>query len=140
MDNPSSKSDVYLTQPLHQCENEILLLFAAGKSNRAIADQLSLALSTVKWYARQIYAKLGVNSRNLAVSQARELGLLESDIPRDNLPSQTTPFIGRDRELAEIQRLITDQKCPVSHVREKTSVDSSCSDSATIQTFILTQH
>ncbi len=111
MDNSSSKSDVYLTQPLTQRENEILLLFAAGKSNRAIADQLSLALSTVKWYARQIYAKLGVNSRDGAVSQAKELGLLESDIPRHNLPSQTTPFIGRDRELAEIQRLITDPKC-----------------------------
>ncbi len=52
MDNSSSKSDVYLTQPLTQRENEILSLFAAGKSNRAIADQLSLALSTVKWYAR----------------------------------------------------------------------------------------
>ena len=94
MNNSSSKSDFYLTQPLTQRENEILLLFAAGKSNRAIADQLSLALSTVKWYARQIYAKLGVNSRDGAVSQAKELGLLESDIPRHNLPSQTTPFIG----------------------------------------------
>ena len=140
MDNPSSKSDVYLTQPLTPRENEILSLFAAGKSNRAIADQLSLALSTVKWYARQIYAKLGINSRNLVVSQAKELGLLESDIPRHNLPAQTTPFIGRDRELAEIQRLITDPICPGSHAQEKTSVDSSCSDSATIQTFILTQH
>ena len=121
MDNSSSKSDVYLTQPLTQRENEILSLFATGKSNRAIADQLSLALSTVKWYARQIYAKLGVNSRDGAVSQAKELGLLESDIPHHNLPSQTTPFIGRDRELAEIQRLITDPKCPGSHAREKTS-------------------
>jgi hypothetical protein len=55
MDNSSSKSDVYLTQPLTQRENEILSLFATGKSNRAIADQLSLALSTVKWYARQLY-------------------------------------------------------------------------------------
>ena len=90
---------------------EILSLFATGQSNRAIADQLSLALSTVKWYARQIYTKLGVNSRDGAVSRAKEIGLLESDIPRHNLPSQTTPFIGRDRELAEIQRLITDPKC-----------------------------
>lgn len=111
MNNSSRKSDVYLTQPLTQRENEILALIATGKSNRAVADQLSLALSTVKWYARQIYTKLGVNSRDGAVSQAKELGLLESDIPRHNLPSQTTPFIGRDRELAEIQRLITDPKC-----------------------------
>ncbi len=111
MDNSNSKSDVYLIQPLTQRENEILSLFATGKSNRAIADQLSLALSTVKWYARQIYAKLGVNNRDGAVTQAKELGLLESDIPHHNLPSQTTPFIGRDHELAEIQRLITDPKC-----------------------------
>ena len=59
MNNTSSSSDVYLTQPLTQREIEILSLFAAGRSNRATADQLSLALSTVKWYGRQIYAKLG---------------------------------------------------------------------------------
>jgi predicted ATPase/DNA-binding CsgD family transcriptional regulator len=111
MNNTSIESDVYITQPLTQREMEILSLFATGQSNRAIADQLSLALSTVKWYARQIYTKLGVNSRDGAVSRAKEIGLLESDIPRHNLPSQTTPFIGRDRELAEIQRLITDPKC-----------------------------
>jgi ATP/maltotriose-dependent transcriptional regulator MalT len=55
MDNSSSKSDVYLTQPLTQREIERLSLFATGKSNRAIADQLSLALSILKWYSRQIY-------------------------------------------------------------------------------------
>ena len=54
MNYSSIESDVYLTQPLTQREIEILSLFATGQSNRAVADQLSLALSTVKWYARHV--------------------------------------------------------------------------------------
>ena len=63
-------------ESLSQRENEILALLAENQSNRRIADELVLSINTIKWYVRQIYAKLGVSNRQQAVTQARELGLL----------------------------------------------------------------
>jgi len=57
-------------------EIEVLSLIAEGKSNQEIAEQLFLALNTVKRHAYNIYAKLEVNKRTQAVSKARELGIL----------------------------------------------------------------
>jgi DNA-binding CsgD family transcriptional regulator/tetratricopeptide (TPR) repeat protein len=57
-------------------ELEILRLVAEGHSNREIAQQHVLALSTVKWYVKQLYNKLGVNNRTQAAARARELHLL----------------------------------------------------------------
>jgi predicted ATPase/DNA-binding CsgD family transcriptional regulator len=61
---------------LTEREREVLRRVAAGDSNREIAEALSLALGTVKWYLSQIYAKLGVSSRTQAVALARRDGLL----------------------------------------------------------------
>ena len=41
-----------------------------------IADELSLAVNTVRAYSQQVYGKLGVGSRTQAVARARELGIL----------------------------------------------------------------
>ena len=41
-------------------ELEILERISKGMSNPQIAEDLTLALSTVKWYVRQIFNKLGV--------------------------------------------------------------------------------
>ena len=61
----------------------LLRLIAAGLSNREIAAQLVLALSTVKSYVNTIYGKLQVASRTQAVARARALHLLsESSDPR----------------------------------------------------------
>ena len=57
-------------------EVDVLRLLAAGRSNEAIADDLVLALSTVKWHVAHIYRKLGVSSRVQAVARARELRLI----------------------------------------------------------------
>jgi LuxR family maltose regulon positive regulatory protein len=57
-------------------ELAILRLLAAGYSNQQIADQLVIAVSTVKWYLRLIYDKLGVINRTQAVVRARDHGLL----------------------------------------------------------------
>jgi ATP/maltotriose-dependent transcriptional regulator MalT len=51
-------------------------LVAAGLSNKEIADQLVLAVSTVKRHMSNIYGKLGVSSRTQSLVRARELGLL----------------------------------------------------------------
>lgn len=57
-------------------ELEILRLLAIGLSNREIAEQLFLAVGTVKKYTSNIYGKLSVHSRTQASAKARELGLL----------------------------------------------------------------
>ena len=57
-------------------EMQILRLLAAGKSNAAIADELVLALSTVKWHIARLYDKLDVHTCTQAIVRARELALL----------------------------------------------------------------
>jgi ATP/maltotriose-dependent transcriptional regulator MalT len=52
-----------LVEPLTKRELEILSLLAANRTNQEIASALSLSLNSVKWYARQIYTKLGVDNR-----------------------------------------------------------------------------
>jgi len=65
-----------LIEPLSQRELEVLQLIAAGLSNRAIAEQLVIAESTVKGHTSNIYGKLGVGKRTEAVARAQALGLL----------------------------------------------------------------
>ena len=57
-------------------EIDVLRLLATGHSNEAIAGDLTLALSTVKWHVAHIYRKLGVRGRMQAASRARELRLI----------------------------------------------------------------
>jgi LuxR family maltose regulon positive regulatory protein len=65
-----------LSEPLSERELEVLRLIVAGYSNREIADQLVLAVSTVKWYVNVIYGKLQVESRTKAIARARELNIV----------------------------------------------------------------
>jgi LuxR family maltose regulon positive regulatory protein len=57
-------------------ELDVLRLLATGRSNEAIATELVVALSTVKWHVAQIYRKLGVTGRVQAVTRSRELHLI----------------------------------------------------------------
>jgi LuxR family maltose regulon positive regulatory protein len=65
-----------LIVPLSERELEILRRIAAGYSNQEIAQDLVIAVSTVKKHVNNIYGKLGVGSRTRAVAMARELRLL----------------------------------------------------------------
>ncbi len=65
-----------LVEPLTAREIEILRLLAAGKSNREIAEELVLAVGTVKRHAINIFGKLGVSNRTTAAARARELGVV----------------------------------------------------------------
>jgi len=53
-----------------------------GLSNREIGDRLFLAYTTIKWYNRQIYNKLGVNTRQQAIERVHQLGLLVIKKPK----------------------------------------------------------
>jgi LuxR family maltose regulon positive regulatory protein len=65
-----------LIEPLTERENEVLALMALGLSNRQIADQLTIAIGTVKAHLHSIYEKLGVHGRMQAAARARDLCLL----------------------------------------------------------------
>jgi predicted ATPase/DNA-binding CsgD family transcriptional regulator len=65
-----------LVEPLTEREREVLALIGQGFSNQEIAEQLVLSVGTVKWYAAQIYGKLGVQTRTQAIARATTLGLL----------------------------------------------------------------
>lgn len=65
-----------LVEPLSSREVGVLQLLAAGRQNQEIADELVVALSTVKKHVTHILAKLGAANRTQATARARELGLL----------------------------------------------------------------
>jgi LuxR family maltose regulon positive regulatory protein len=73
-----SSEDQPLIEPLSERELEVLALIADGLKNQEIADNLTVALSTVKTHINNIYGKLGVSSRVQAVTRAQELGLIET--------------------------------------------------------------
>jgi NarL family two-component system response regulator LiaR len=57
-------------EELTEREREILLLIAEGKSNQEIADELFIALKTVKTHVSNILNKLNVSDRTQAVIYA----------------------------------------------------------------------
>lgn len=104
-------------EPLTDRETEILSLIAGGLSNREISESLFIAHSTVRWYIRQIYSKLGAEDREHAIVLAGQLGLHswqettnESTLTRTikNLPTQLNEFVGRDQELCDLLAYVRD--------------------------------
>jgi LuxR family maltose regulon positive regulatory protein len=65
-----------LVEPLSERELEVLALLATGRSNQQIAEELVVALDTVKKHVSRVLDKLGVANRTQAVARARELELL----------------------------------------------------------------
>jgi DNA-binding NarL/FixJ family response regulator len=65
-----------LVTALRDREFEVLHLLAAGKPIQDIADELHMALNTVKKHATHIFEKLGATNRTEATARAREYGLL----------------------------------------------------------------
>jgi LuxR family maltose regulon positive regulatory protein len=74
-----------LVEPLSERELEVLRLLESDLDGPDMARELSVSLATVRTHTRNIYAKLGVNSRRAAVHRAAELGLLSRS--RDRRPT-----------------------------------------------------
>ncbi|MBL8145204.1 MAG: protein kinase [Anaerolineae bacterium] len=121
-----------LIDPLTERELDVLNLMAQGRDNADIADHLVLSAGTVKWYVKQIYSKLDAHSRDEAVERAGGLGLTSertesadhpailetapapaAEPPVRSLPSIGLPFIGRERELADVMVLLTELHHPL---------------------------
>jgi LuxR family maltose regulon positive regulatory protein len=69
-----------LPEPLSERELQVLQVLAQGLSNQEIAQELVIALDTVKRHVSHIFSKLGVHNRVQATTQARELGLLDEEV------------------------------------------------------------
>ncbi|MCP4422805.1 MAG: tetratricopeptide repeat protein [Chloroflexi bacterium] len=65
-----------LVDPLSKRELEILTLIATGLKNKEIAERLIISLNTVLYHIKNIYSKLGVNKRTLAITKAKEINLI----------------------------------------------------------------
>ncbi|WP_432841305.1 LuxR C-terminal-related transcriptional regulator [Dactylosporangium sp. CA-092794] len=65
-----------LVDPLSERELGVLRLLASDLDGPGIARRLGISVNTLRTHTRNIYAKLGVNSRRAAVRQAGRLDLL----------------------------------------------------------------
>lgn len=63
-------------EALTQRELGVMRLVAEGLRNEDISERLQIALSTTKWHMKNIFAKLGVESRTEALVQARRLNIV----------------------------------------------------------------
>jgi LuxR family maltose regulon positive regulatory protein len=61
---------------LTQREVEVVRLMAEGLRYKEIAGRLFVSLNTVRFHAKSIYSKLGVNNRTHALVRARELHVI----------------------------------------------------------------
>ena len=67
-----------LVCPLSERELQVLGLIAVGRSNKEIAQELFIAIGTVKRHTVNIYYKLDVSNRTEAVVKANNLRLLQT--------------------------------------------------------------
>src|SRR5438552_2644535 len=97
------------TITLSRREHEVAALVAAGMSNRQIAERLFVAERTAEYHVEQIRNKLGFRSRVQIAGWFQQQETPGSDAP-GNLPVQLTSFVGRERELAQVQRLLAENR------------------------------
>lgn len=66
-----------LLEPLTKRELVLLIDISKGLSNQEISDKRFVAISTVKWHLKNIYAKLDAKHRAQAIAKARDLSIIE---------------------------------------------------------------
>lgn len=79
----SRSTSVAIAPDLTPREVDVMRLIASGASNQEIADDLVIALPTVKRHINNIYMKFGVHRRVQAVEFARENHLIDPGVNTD---------------------------------------------------------
>ncbi|NWF69180.1 MAG: tetratricopeptide repeat protein [Chloroflexi bacterium] len=110
--------------PLTARERDILKLIHADLTDSIIAERLGLKISTVRWYVKQIYSKLGIHSRDeamafiegmdsAAISPELEFAAADTDAASmvrrlaNGLPQEIADrYVGRSQETLELTRLL----------------------------------
>jgi DNA-binding NarL/FixJ family response regulator len=72
-------------------ESEVLELLVNGRCNKSIANQLGIAIGTVKHHVKAVMGKLEASSRTHAVSIASARGLVSTEAPRQYRTSARSP-------------------------------------------------
>ncbi|BCP04760.1 LuxR family transcriptional regulator [Mycobacterium paraintracellulare] len=68
--------------PFSGRERQIVMLVAAGLSNRQIADQLVISVRTVEGHLYRLFAKLGINTREQLICLMRREPSMRSELSR----------------------------------------------------------
>ena len=75
-DKPGPAPAGSLIEPLSERELEVLRLLGTDLNGPEIARELMVSLNTMRTHTKNIYTKLGVNNRQMAIRRAEELDLL----------------------------------------------------------------
>ena len=125
-DAPDNPPPEPLSDLLTRRERQVLALLAEGYSAPEIAQQLTVAVSSVKSHVQHLYAKLGASGKRQALTRAAQLGLLGGPpvavppapaspapaaapaAPKPALPIQVTRFFGHEAAIAQVQAMLDD--------------------------------
>ncbi len=70
-----------LVEPLTDREQEVLFYIEKGLSNKQIADKMFVSVNTIKTHIKNLYGKLGCESRSGALETAKKTGILKITHP-----------------------------------------------------------
>jgi DNA-binding CsgD family transcriptional regulator len=78
--------------PLSRREKEVAGLLAKGHSNQEISLMLAISINTVKFHVKNIFDKMGVDSRGAFIYQIaeRQIARLSRDNGQGRTPSMIT--------------------------------------------------
>jgi len=75
-EQPIQQNDDEIVEPLSEREIQVLRMLSARLTYKEIAYELCLSINTIKWHAKNVYGKLGVDRKGEAAARARELSIL----------------------------------------------------------------
>lgn len=87
-------------------EREVLALLGEGRTNKQIAQSLSVDVRTAEFHVANVLGKLGLQSRAQAASYVAQGTIEASQVRAPNLPVSLTSFVGRDWEMATLAGLL----------------------------------
>jgi DNA-binding NarL/FixJ family response regulator len=89
-------AETVTAEPLTAREEQVLRLVIEGLCNKSIANELGIAVGTVKSHLKSTFGKLQVTSRTQAIATAERRGL----IPKPEKPSPTKRSRSREDRVA----------------------------------------